>query len=180
MMKRIRTISPWAIFGFGVILVLLLSLPVIAIATGALEDTPTFTLMKDVPAEGDGAYLQVNDGKLAGVVQLYPWNFELNEFPLDAPVFNPAHVQAVVFRQPGMDDATRYHVFRFDDGDEIEMPMNAQWSPTKLILTPQAPLIEGQYVIDMPKSGLSSDRQYLYFVLQEKVTTLPVKGAMGE
>ena len=172
-MKSERRISRWMLVGFGIVLALVFSLPLIAVATGALNGSPQYTLMHDVPTRGDGAYLQVDDGTRSGVVQLYPWNFQLNDFPSDAPIFNPAHIKGLIVSQNGIDDPMRYHLFRLDDDSVI--PLRAQKSPTKILFTLQAPLADGQYMIDMPKSGLSSDRQYLYFTVDSKASTLPAK-----
>jgi hypothetical protein len=161
------------LLGFGVVLALLASLPIIAAATGALNNAPQYTLMQNVPERGDGAYLQVDDGTRRGIVKLYAWNFQLNEFPADAPTFNPAHVSALIISQRGIDDVSRYHLFRLDDQSTVMMDANAQ--VTKIIFSPRAPLADGKYLLDMPKSGLSSDRQYLYFRLDASATTLPVK-----
>jgi len=173
MMSKPKRVSPWAMLGFGVVLAMLLSLPVIAIATGALDDAPQYTLMREVPERGDGAYLQVDDGTRQGVVKLYPWNFQLDDFPEDAPWFNPKHVTAMIVSQRGIDDPKRYLLFNLDDNSSI--PFDTITNPTKIIFTPRVPLVDGNYMIDMPKSGLSSDRQYLYFRLDSGVSTLPVK-----
>jgi hypothetical protein len=159
--------------GFGIVLVLLASLPVIAVATGALNDAPQYTLMQQVPERGDGAYLQVDDGTRKGVVKLYAWNFSLNEFPSDAPVFNPAHVSALIVSQRGIDDPTRYNLFRLDDGTAVAM--DAETRVTKIVFSLREPLSEGRYLLDMPKSGPSSDRQYLYFRVDAQAAALPVK-----
>ncbi len=161
------------LFGFGIVLALLISLPVIAIATGALNDSPQYSLMQDVPERGDGAYLRVNDSTRQGVVKLYAWNFRLNEFPPDAPVFNPSHITALIISQRGIDDPARYHLFHLDDGAQI--PLDAETRATKIIFTPRASLLNGNYMLDMPKSGLSSDRQSLYFRVDSNATALPVK-----
>jgi len=161
------------LLGFGFVLALLVSLPLIAIATGALDDSPQYVLMQNVPERGDGAYLQVKDGARQGVVKLYPWNFQLNAFPGDAPVFNAAHITALIVSQRGIDDASRYHLFRLDDDTTIAL--DAETSPTKIRFTPRVPLPDGSYMLDMPKSGLSSDRQYLYFRVDDRVNTLPVR-----
>lgn len=173
MMLKSKRVSIWAVLGFGIVLTLLLSLPIIAVATGALDDSPQYTLMRQVPERGDGAYLQVNDGARQGVVKLYPWNFPLDSFPGDAPHFSPKHVTALVISQRGIDDATRYQLFNLDDNSVI--PFDARTGPTTIIFTPRVPLADGNYMLDMPKSGLSSDRQYLYFRLDSGITTLPVK-----
>jgi hypothetical protein len=172
-MPKQKRVSRWAIVGFGFVLALLVSLPVIAIATGSLNDSPQYTLMQDVPERGDGAYLQVHDGTQQGVVKLYAWNFRLNEFPKDAPIFNPSHITALLISQRGLDDPTRYHLFRLDDNTVV--PFDTEPSTTKIRFTPRAPLLDGNYMLDMPKSGLSSDRQYLYFRLDSTVTRLPVQ-----
>ena len=165
--------SRWLILGFGIVLTLLISLPLVAIATGALNGSPQYTLMQDVPERGDGAYIRVDDGTREGVVQLYPWNFELNAFPPDAPVFNPAHVNGIVVSQRGIDDPTRYHLFRVDDDTSI--PLQTETRPTKITFSLSAPLTDGKYMFDMPKSGLSSDRQYLYFIVNSEAAALPIK-----
>lgn len=162
----------WMLLGFGILLALLVSLPVIAVATGALEGSPQYVLMADVPERGDGAYLKVDDGTRAGVVKLYPWNFQLNAFPADAPVFNPRHVRGMVVSQRGLDDPARYNLFRLNDGAMVEFETTS--TPTKVFFTPRAALAEGDYMLDMPKSGLSSDRQYLYFRLSAAQARLPV------
>lgn len=168
-----KHISRRPLIGFGIILALLLSLPIIALATGALSDAPQYVLMQAVPERGDGAYLQVDDGTRHGVVKLYAWNFPLNDIPSDAPSFNPAHVRALIISQRGTDDASRYHLFRSDDDSEI--PLDAEASATKIIFAPRTPLTNGNYMVDIPKSGLSSDRQYFYFRVQASVEGLPVR-----
>ncbi len=172
MMVERKRVSPWMVLGFGIVLALLVSLPIIAVATGAVQDSPRYVLMQDVPERGDGAYLQVDDGARSGVVKLYPWNFQLNEFPADAPVFNPVHVRALVVSQRGLDDPSRYNLFRLDDGSIVTFDTRA--TATKLYLAPRAALAPGSYMLAMPKSGLSSDRQYLYFRLDTAQTALPV------
>jgi hypothetical protein len=166
-----KRISRRMLVGFGIVLALLLSLPLIAIATGALDDKPKYVLMRAVPERGDGAYLELNDGTRAGVVKLYPWNFRLNDFPADAPAFHPAHVRALIISQRGIDDPARYFLFRLDDNSTI--PLHADAGLTKIIFALPASLDPGNYMVDMPKSGLSSDRQYLYFRVDEGVNTLP-------
>lgn len=173
MMQSPKRISRRMLLGFGFVLALLISLPVIAAATGALNDAPRYTLMQDVPERGDGAYLQVDDGARRGVVKLYAWNFRLNEFPADAPVFNPTHVSALVISQRGIDDPSRYNLFRLDDGSAV--PFDVETRVTKILYTLREPLADGSYMLDMPKSGLSSDRQYLYFRVDAGATGLPVE-----
>lgn len=173
MIEPQKKISHWALLGFAFIGLMLLSIPVVAIATGSLNDAPIYTIMREVPERGDGAYLQVDDGTQQGVVKLYPWNFELNDFPQDAPIFSPAHITALIISQRGIDDPKRYHLFRLDD--ESVIPLDAKMLVTKIIFTLRAPLPAGNYMIDMPKSGLSSDRQYLYFIIDPNATTLPIK-----
>lgn len=172
-MQRPERISRWALLGFGFVLALLVSLPVIAAATGALNDVPRYTLMQDVPERGDGAYLRVDDGARHGVIKLYAWNFRLNEFPADAPVFNPAHVSALVISQRGIDAPSRYNLFRLDDGSAV--PFDIESRVTKILYTLREPLAGGDYMLDMPKSGLSSDRQYLYFRVDAGADKLPVE-----
>ena len=166
-------ISRRALLGFGFVLALLASLPIVAIATGALNDVPKYVLMRDVPERGDGAYLQVNDGTRSGVVKLYAWNFRLNEFPQDAPVFHSSHITALIISQRGIDDPARYHLFRLDDNSKILF--DTETRATKIIFSPRASLLDGNYMVDMPKSGLSSDRQYLYFRVDSNAMALPVR-----
>lgn len=161
------------LLGFGIVLALLVSLPIIALATGALNGAPQYTLMREVPERGDGAYLAVDDGTRQGVVQLYAWNFPLETFPPDAPVFNPSHITALIVSQRGIDDASRYHLFSVDDDAEVEW--DAQLGPTTITFTPRAKLANGNYMLDMPKSGLSSDRQYFYFRADGGARSLPVR-----
>lgn len=173
MMREKKSVSRWMIFGFGIVLALLISLPIFAFATGAVNDAPKYTLMPDVPERGDGAYLQVKDGTRQGVVKLYAWNFRLNEFPHDAPVFNPSHISALIISQRGIDDSSRYRLFRLDDNSTI--PFETTTRATKIIFSPRASLSDGNYMVDMPKSGLSSDRQYLYFRVDSSAQNLPVR-----
>lgn len=173
MMREKKNVSRWMIFGFGIVLALLVSLPIIAFATGAVHDAPRYVLMQEVPERGDGAYLQVSDGTRQGVVKLFAWNFRLNEFPQAAPTFNPSHVRALIFSQRGMDDPARYRLFRLDDNTQISFDTTTR--ATKIIFSPRAPLSNGNYMVDMPKSGLSSDRQYLYFRVDSAVSQLPVR-----
>lgn len=167
-----KPVSRWALLGFAFVALMLLSLPIVAIATGALNDAPQYTIMREVPERGDGAYLQVNDGTQQGVVKLYPWNFRLNEFPPDAPIFSPAHVTGLVISQRGIDDPGRYHLFHLDDASPV--PLDAKTLVTKIFFTFREPLSPGNYMVDMPKSGLSAERQYLYFIIDPNATTLPI------
>lgn len=159
--------------GFGFVLALLLSLPLIAMATGMLDDGPKFTSLDNVPERGDGAYLHVNDGTRHGIVKLYAWNFRLNEFPADAPVFNPDDVTALIINQRGIDDPVRYSLFNLADGSAV--PFDTKVGATKITFTPREHLRDGNYMIDIPKSGLSSDRQFLYFRIDSGARELPVK-----
>lgn len=161
------------LLGFAFILLMLCSLPVIALATGAVNGSPQYSIMQRVPERGDGAYLQVNDGQRAGVIQLYPWNFTLNEFPSDAPVFNPRHVTGLVISQNGIDNPARYNLFRVDNDSTI--PLDPQTTSTKIYFSFRQPLADGRYMLDMPKSGLSADRQYLYFVIDSRAAALPIR-----
>jgi hypothetical protein len=170
-----KRVSPWLLLGFGFVLAMLCSLPVIAIATGAVGSSPIYTLMDDVPERGDGAYVRVDDGVDRGVVKLYAWNFRLNEFPSDAPVFHPGHVTGLAISQRGIDTPSKYNLFRLDDGAAI--PMEPKVRVTKIDFSFREPLAEGNYMLNMPKSGLSSDRQYLYFVVSRGVEWLPAVGS---
>jgi hypothetical protein len=172
-MTERKPVSRWTLFGFAVLVLMLVSLPVVAIATGSLNDAPQYTIMRQVPERGDGAYLQVNDGTQQGVVKLYPWNFRLYEFPPDAPIFSPDHITGLVISQRGIDDPNRYHLYHLDDASTV--PLDATKLVTKIFFTLRAPLPPGNYMIDMPKSGLSSDRHYLYFIIDPNATNLPIK-----
>jgi hypothetical protein len=166
------------LLGFGFVIAMLLSLPVIAIATGAVGGSPIYTLMREVPERGDGAYLRVDDGVDRGVVKLYPWNFRLMDFPAEAPVFSPSQITGMVISQRGIDTPSKYNLFRLDDDSAILM--DPVVGVTKIDFLFREPLPEGNYMLDMPKSGLSSERQYLYFVVSKGVDWLPVVGGSDE
>ncbi len=184
MMQAPKRKPPWLLLGFGLVLAIVLTVPVIAAAMGTLGSGPKYTLLKSVPERDDGAYLQVNDGAQRGVVKLYAWNFRLKEFPADAPVFNPLYISALIISQRDSDapprstllqtdDSTEYKLFWLGDGSLV--PLDMETDATKTRLVPRAPLRDGEYMIEMPKSRLSSDRQYLYFRASSWAPALPVK-----
>lgn len=170
---EVKRISHWQLIGFGIILALLVSIPLSAFVAVVLGATPKYVLMAAVPVRGDGAYLQVNDGARSGVILLFPWYIRLDEFPADAPIFNPAHITALIISQRGLDNPAKYTLFHLDDNSLV--PFDVTTRPTQIIFTPRAPLATGNYLLDMPRSGMFSDRQYLYFRVDETATKLPIE-----
>lgn len=168
-----KTISRWQFIGFGIILTLLISIPLSAFVAVVMGATPKYVLMAAVPARGDGAYLQVKDRAHSGVIQLFPWYIRLDEFPDDAPILNPAHITALIISQRGLDDPSKYTLFRLDDNSRVMLDVVAR--PTQLILTPRAPLAAGNYLLDMPRSGMFAERQFLYFRVDDRAEELPIE-----
>lgn len=173
MMQKRKRVARWKIVAFGIILAFLASVPIAAMVAAFSGGTYKYALMREVPERGDGAYLQVNDGTRAGVIQLYPWFFRRSDFPADAPVFHPAHVTALIISQRGTDDPANYNLFHLDDGSQVEFDVRTR--PTKIFFTPRTPLAPGAYLLDIPKSGMFADRQYYYFRLDMYAQELPVQ-----
>ncbi len=145
-----------ALFIFGA----LISLPIMPWAMGIVRDVK-HVYISYLPTDNDGAYLMTE----RGVLELYEWYVEPDDFPSDAPTLQAASVHsiAIVMKQFAAPD--QYILVNGTTGEQIRWGEVSQ-KGTQLFLTPDIPLGPGQYEMQVPTDGMFGGSTYHYFVLQ--------------
>ncbi len=145
-----------AVFIFGA----LLSLSVIPWVGGIVTDVK-HTYINYLPTNNEGAYLMTNQG----VMELFPWNIEPDDFPTDAPTLSAGDIHSIAVVRQQFDAPEHYVLINGTTGDQIRWASISQQG-TQLILTPDGKLTPGEYELTAPTDGMFGGETYHYFVLQ--------------
>ncbi len=114
-----------------------------------------------LPTDNEGAYLMTNQG----VMELFAWYLEPDDFPSDAPTLQASNVHSIALVRKQFDLPEHYVLMNGTTGEQIrwgEVSKNG----TQLILTPVEPLSPGEYELTAPTDGMFGGSTYHYFILQ--------------
>ncbi len=148
------------IVGVVIIFGALLSLSVLPWAMGIVTNVK-HVYIPTLPTDNDGAYLMTDQG----VMQLYSWYIEPDDFPSDAPTLQATNVHSVAVVLKQFDVPEHYVLMNGATGEQIRWGTVSQ-KGTQLILTPLNPLSPGEYELVAPTDGMFGGDTFHYFVLQ--------------
>jgi hypothetical protein len=145
-----------ATFIFGA-LIMLSVLPWV----GGIVTDVKHVFIPSLPADNEGAYLMTDQG----VMQLFEWYLEPDDYPEDAPTLqaNSVHSIAIVMKQ--FDAPQNYILINGTTGNQIRWGSVSK-DGTRMILTPSSPLQPGEYELTAPTDGMFGGSTYHFFTLQ--------------
>ncbi len=148
------------IVGVLIIFGALVSLSIMPWAMGIVGNVK-HVYIPTLPTDNDGAYLMTNQG----VMQLYSWYIEPDDFPSDAPTLQAANVHSVAVVLKQFDVPEHYVLMNGTTGEQIRWGSVSK-KGTEMILTPLNPLAAGEYELIAPTDGMFGGDTYHYFILQ--------------
>lgn len=175
--KRLRPKMPRLLMGGAAfVLIALFSVPLVPLVMGIPDAVAEQPLMAQLPERANGAYLELAQGQQKGLLKLFVWSFPLDEFPDGSPAVNPAQIRSIFVSQKGLGDANQYELYRIEDADHadpIALRPDIVAFQQELRLTPEVPLVFGDYMLTMPTGGMFAGHEFYYFRVDPAVTTLP-------
>ncbi len=114
-----------------------------------------------LPKDNDGAYLMTDQG----VMQLYSWYIEPDDYPSDAPTLQATNIHSIAIVMKQFDAPEHYILMNGTTGEQIRWGAVSKQG-TQLILTPLNPLSPGEYELVAPTDGMFGGDTYHYFILQ--------------
>ena len=160
-------------FGFGMIILLLLSIPFTPLVFGIPEGSTQQSMMSELPDRANGAYLTLSDGSQTGLIKLFAWSFPVDDFPAESPAISPQQFQNILISQKGLDTPDQYQLFHLADGDPIPLQAQEISFQRKMQIKPKEELEEGEYLLDIPTGGMFAGREYYYFRIDSAISELP-------
>lgn len=158
---RRRRIDAIATVGGAVfIFAALISLSIMPWAMGIVKDVQ-HVYIPSLPTDNDGAYLMTNQG----VMELFEWYVEPDDYPSDAPTLQAANVHSIAIVMKQFDVPEHYVLMNGNTGEQIRWGQISR-KGTQLVLTPLAPLQPGEYELTVPTDGMFGGDTYHYFTLQ--------------
>lgn len=156
--RRIDTIA--TVGGATAIFGALIMLSVLPWAAGIVKDVK-HVFIPSLPTDNEGAYLMTDQG----VMELFEWYLEPDDFPEDAPTLQASSVHSVAIVMKQFDLPEHYVLVNGTTGDVIRWGSVSK-EGTQLILTPAAPLPPGEYELTAPTDGMFGGSTYHYFIIQ--------------
>ncbi len=148
------------VIGVIAIFLALVSLSILPWAAGIVKDVK-HVYIPYLPTDNDGAYLMTNQG----VMELFEWYIEPDDYPSDAPTLQTANVHSIAIVMKQFDVPEHYVLMNGTTGEQIRWGTVSQ-NGTQLILTPASPLPAGEYELVVPTDGMFGGDTYHYFILQ--------------
>jgi hypothetical protein len=138
----------------------LIALSVLPWAAGIVKDVK-HVYISTLPTDNEGAYLVTNQG----VMELFEWYLEPDDFPTDAPTLQAKNVHSIAIVMKQFDLPEHYMLVNGTTGEQIHWGTVSE-NGTQLILTPNSPLAPGEYELSAPTDGMFGGDTYHYFILQ--------------
>ena len=148
-------VSAGVIFLFG----LVISLPILPWTMGIVTDVK-HVYMDNLPVDNRGAYLITS----LGVMQLYSWYVEPEEFPQDAPMLDAASIQSIAVVQKQFDVPDNYQLYDMTTAQIVPWK-SFQKNGMQMILTPSS-LSPGDYELVAPTDSMFGGDTMHFFTLQ--------------
>ncbi len=114
-----------------------------------------------LPTDNEGAYLMTNQG----VMELFEWYLEPDDFPVDAPTLQAANVHSIAIVMKQFDLPEHYVLVNGTTGQQVRWGEISK-DGTQMVLTPAQPLQPGEYELTAPTDGMFGGDTYHYFTLQ--------------
>ncbi len=156
--RRIDAIA--TVSGAVVIFGALIGLSILPWAAGIVKDVK-HVYISYLPTDNDGAYLMTDQG----VMELFEWYLEPDDFPEDAPTLQATNVHSIAIVMKQFDVPEHYMLVNGTTGEQIRWGQVSQ-NGTQLILTPARPLPPGEYELTAPTDSMFGGSTYHYFILQ--------------
>ncbi len=156
--RRIDAIA--TVSGVVIIFGALISLSVMPWVMGIVTNVK-HVYIPSLPTDNEGAYLMTGQG----VMQLFAWYLEPDDFPSDAPVLKASNIQSIAIVMKQFDLPEHYILVNGSTGQVIRWGTVSQ-NGTQLILTPESPLQAGDYELTAPTDGMFGGSTFHYFTLQ--------------
>jgi hypothetical protein len=132
-------------------------LPVLPWVMGIVADA-RHVYAAEIPQDNRGAYL-VTD---RGVMQLFTWYVEPDEFPRDAPTLPEGSVREIAVVQKVFDDQDRYQLIDLTDNRAVGFASSSK-EGMRLTLRPDGALVTGEYLLVVPLDGMFGGQSWHYF-----------------
>ncbi len=116
--------------------------------------------IQQVPADNNGVYLLTDQG----VLQVYSWSIEPEDYPDDTAVLSAATLHRFVVVSKQFDDAVNYKLLSLQTGEFVPWQSFDQ-KGTELTLDPGS-LPPGQYELTTPTDNMFGGDTYEFFTLQ--------------
>ena len=160
LIARKHKASTIAIFaGLAALMGAVAALPVIPWLMGIVTNVKS-SYTATLPTENRGSYLMTDQG----VMELYPWYVEPDDFPTDAPVLAASSVHTIGIIQKQFDVPENYQLISLSNGAQIPWRSFDQ-SNGELILNPGT-LDPGQYELVVPEDSMFGGSTEQFFVLK--------------
>ncbi|MGE5224294.1 MAG: hypothetical protein ACM3PY_17800 [Omnitrophica WOR_2 bacterium] len=135
-------------------------LPVVPIYMGIANARFKSVYIQQVPTDNNGVYLVTNQG----VLQVYSWSIEPEDYPGDSAVLNTTDIQHIVVVSKQFDVAANYRLYSLSTGEVIPW-QSYEKNGTQLTLNPGL-LEAGQYELQTPTDNMFGGDTWQYFTLQ--------------
>ncbi len=99
-----------------------------------------------------------------GILQIYGWSIEPDDFPTDAPTISPASAHQLVVVQSQFADFQNYQLTNITTGETIRWQSISQ-KGRQLTLDP-GPLSPGEYEFISPTDSMFGGSTYEFFTIQ--------------
>jgi hypothetical protein len=134
-------------------------LPVAPLYMGIANARFKSVYIQEVPVENNGVYLVTNQG----VMQIYSWSIEPDDYPSDTAVLKASGLQHFVIVSKQFDDPVNYRLYSLTTGQIIPW-QSFDHKNGELILN-AGPLNTGQYELDTPTDNMFGGHTWQFFTL---------------
>ncbi|MEA2623737.1 MAG: hypothetical protein QOH61_2647 [Chloroflexota bacterium] len=112
----------------------------------------------EVPQDNRGAYLVTDQG----VMQLFTWYVQPDEFPRDAPTLPQGSVREIAVVQKLFDDQSRYQLIDLTTNRLIALASGSKVG-MRWTMRPDADLAAAEYLLVVPLDGMFGGQTWHYF-----------------
>ncbi len=143
--------------GAGVLLGAVAILPAIPWTMGIVTDAK-HVYIDAVPADNKGTYLITDNG----VMELFAWYEEPQEFPSDAPALHTDDVSAITVVQNQFDTYDKYQLYNMSTQAQINLK-DAKVQGHQLTFQLGGALTPGEYMMVVPSDSMYGGEIWNYF-----------------
>jgi hypothetical protein len=141
----------------GSLLLLLVSLPFVAVVAGIGDRGVRYTLQPKLTPDVTGQFLVTPRGP----VKLFSWQDPQTTYPTDALRLHAADVTALVSRAAALDATSAYQLFDLSTNRSVPLTLGSR-GDRSLSFVPAQPLTAGRYVFTATHEGMFGGRDYAY------------------
>jgi hypothetical protein len=156
-MRRRRSYRTRVGIAAGSLLLLLVSLPLVAVVAGIGDRGVRYTLQPKLTSDVTGQFLVTPRGP----VKLFSWQDPQTTYPTDALRLHTADVTALMSRAAAIDATSAYQLFDLSTNRNVPLAVRSRGARS-LSLVPAQPLSAGRYVFTSTHEGMFGGRDYAY------------------